>query len=59
MEGVTFSTLGGGGGAVIFSVLEWIMEGAVWFALVLFVCAGHRMEERSYGSASMGLGSRM
>jgi len=29
MEGVTFSTLGGGGGAGIFSVLEWIMKDAI------------------------------
>ena len=29
MEGVTFSTLGGDGGAGIFSVLEWIMKDAI------------------------------
>jgi len=29
MEGVTFSTPGGGGGAGIFSVLERIMKGAI------------------------------
>ena len=47
MEGVKFSTLGGGGGAGMFSALEWIMKGAVW--LVLFVYAGYRAEQRSYG----------
>jgi hypothetical protein len=33
----------------MFSALEWLMKGAVWLVLVLFVCAGYRMEERSYG----------
>jgi hypothetical protein len=28
MEGVTFSTFGGGGGAGMFSALEWIRQGA-------------------------------
>jgi len=39
MEGVTFSTPGGGGGAGIFSALEWIMKGAVWLrAAAVCVC---------------------
>jgi hypothetical protein len=59
MEGMKFSTIGGGGGAGMFSVLEWIMKGTVWFALVLFVGLGYRMEQRSYGRVSRGLGSRI
>jgi len=47
MEGVKFSTFGGGGGAGMFSALEWIMKGAVWLVLLLFVCAGYRMEQQS------------
>ena len=49
MEGMKFSTFGGGGGAGMFSALEWIMKGAVWSVLVLFVYAGYWMEQRSYG----------
>ncbi|MEA1944566.1 MAG: DUF3344 domain-containing protein, partial [Euryarchaeota archaeon] len=49
MQGMEFSTLGGGGGAGMFSALEWIMKGAVWLVLVLFVCVGYFMEQRSYG----------
>ena len=55
MEGVTFSTLGGGGGPGMFSPTEWIMKGAVWFVLVLFVYAGYRVEQRSYGRVRAGL----
>ncbi|PXF58351.1 MAG: hypothetical protein C4B59_13370 [Candidatus Methanogaster sp.] len=46
---------GGGGGAGMFSALEWVMKGAVWLVLLLFVYAGYRMEQRSYGRASRGL----
>ncbi len=55
-EEVKFSTFGGGGGAGIFSALEWVMKGAVWLVLVLFVCAGYRAEQRSYGRVRMGWG---
>jgi hypothetical protein len=30
------------------------MKGAVWFVLVLFVYAGYRAEQRSYGRVSAG-----
>jgi hypothetical protein len=33
----------------MFSALEWIMKGAVWFVLLLFVCTGYWMAQRSYG----------
>ena len=47
---------GGGGGAGMFSALEWIVKGAVWFVLVLFVYAGYRVEQRSYVRVSRGWG---
>jgi hypothetical protein len=49
MEGIKFSTIGGGGGAGMFSLTEWIMKGAVWLVLMLFVGLGYQMEQRSYG----------
>jgi len=39
----------GGDGAGMFSALEWIMKGAVWLVLVLFVGLGYFMEQMSYG----------
>ena len=45
---------GVGGGAGMFSALEWIMKGAVWLALLLFVGVGYRMEQMSYGRVSAG-----
>ena len=60
MQGMKdFLSGGGGGGAGMFSLTEWIMKGAVWLVLLLFVCAGYRMERRSYGRVSRGLGSRI
>jgi hypothetical protein len=55
MDWMTFHTGGGGGGAGMFSALEWVMKGAVWLVLMLFVCAGYRMEQRSYGRMRVGL----
>jgi len=53
MQGMKESlSVGGGGGAGMFSLTEWIMKGAVWLALLSFVCLGYRMEGRSYGRAS-------
>jgi len=52
MQGAKFLTLGGGGGAGMFSLTEWIMKGAVWLMLLFFVCTGYWMEQRSYGRAS-------
>ncbi len=55
MQGMKdFLSGGGGGGAGMFSAIEWIMKGAVWFVLLLFVCAGYRMEQRSYGGRYAG-----
>ena len=54
MQGMEFLTGGGGGGAGMFSALEWIMKGAVWLVLLLFVYTGYRMEQRSYGRVSVG-----
>ena len=56
MQGMKeFFSMGGGGGAGMFSALEWIMKGAVWLALLLFVCIGYFMEQRSYGKVRVGL----
>ena len=44
-----FFTMGKGGGAGMFSLTEWIMKGAAWLVLLLFVGLGYRMEQRSYG----------
>ena len=53
MQGIKeFLTMGGGGGAGMFSLTEWIMKGAVWLVLMLFVGLGYRMEQRSYGLVS-------
>jgi hypothetical protein len=53
MQGIKeFFTMGGGGGAGMFSLTEWIMKGAVWLVLLSFVCLGYRMEQRSYGVVS-------
>jgi hypothetical protein len=50
MQGIKeFFTMGGGGGAGMFSITEWIMKGAVWLVLLLFVGLGYRMEQRNYG----------
>ena len=38
----------------MFSLTEWIMKGAVWVVLLLFVGLGYRMEQRSYGGVSAG-----
>jgi len=54
-----FLSEGGGGGAGMFSALEWLMKGAVWLVLVLFVGLGYRIEKRSYGRVGRGLGSRI
>ena len=55
MQGMKeFLSMGGGGGAGMFSLTEWIMKGAVWLVLLLFVGLGYRMEGRSYGRASWG-----
>jgi subtilase family serine protease len=60
MRGIKeFLSGGGGGGAGMFSLTEWIMKGAVWLVLLFFVCAGYRMEQRSYGRVGVGLGSRI
>jgi len=55
MQGAKFLTFGGGGGAGTFSALEWIMKGACGTMLLLFVYAGYRMEQRSYGRVSAGV----
>jgi len=53
MKGVKeFLSVGGGGGAGMFSLTEWIMKGAVWLVLSSLVCLGYLMEGRSYGRAS-------
>ena len=50
MQGIKeFLSMGGGGGAGMFSLTEWVMKGAVWLVLMLFVCTGYFMEQRSYG----------
>ena len=55
MKGIKeFLSVGGGGDAGMFSLTEWIMKGAVWLVLLLFVCTGYRMEQRSYRGASAG-----
>jgi hypothetical protein len=55
MQGMKeFLSLGGGGGAGMFSLTEWIMKGAVWSVLLLFVCLGYWVEGRSYGRAGRG-----
>jgi subtilase family serine protease len=55
MQGIKdFLSFGGGGGAGMFSLTEWIMKGAVWLVLLLFVCSGYFMEQRSYGRVSGG-----
>ena len=57
MQGMKeFLSGGGGGGAGMFSLTEWVMKGAVWFVLVLFVYAGYRVEQRSYARVR-GVGS--
>ncbi|PXF62209.1 MAG: hypothetical protein C4B59_00945 [Candidatus Methanogaster sp.] len=45
---------GGGGGAGMFSLTEWIMKGAVWLVLLFFVGLGYQMEQRSWGRVSAG-----
>ena len=58
MQGIKeFLSGGGGGGAGMFSLTEWIMKGAVWLVLLLFVGLGYRMEQRSYGRVSEGYAS--
>jgi hypothetical protein len=53
MQGMKeFFTMGGGGGAGMFSLTEWVLKGAVWLVLMLFVGLGYRMEQRSYGRVS-------
>ncbi len=37
----------------MFSLTEWIMKGAVWLVLLLFVGLGYQMEQRSYGRVSV------
>jgi hypothetical protein len=39
-----FLSLGGGGGAGMFSLTEWIMKGVVWSVLLLFVSLGLRRD---------------
>ena len=54
MQGIKeFLSGGGGGGAGMFSLTEWIMKGAVWFVLLLFVCTDTG-EQRSYGGRYAG-----
>ena len=56
MQGMKeFLSMGGGGGAGMFSLTEWIMKGAVWLVLMFFVGLGYRMEQRSYGLVSDGV----
>jgi subtilase family serine protease len=60
MQGMKeFLSFGGGGGAGMFSLTEWIMKGAVWLVLMLFVCTGYFMEQRSYGRVSAGYAGAM
>ena len=60
MQGMKeFLSFGGGGGAGMFSLTEWIMKGAVWLVLMLFVCTGYFMEQRNYGRVGVSLGSRI
>ena len=60
MQGIKdFLSGGGGGGDGMFSLTEWIMKGAVWLVLLLFVGLGYRMEQRSYGRVGVSLGSRI
>lgn len=57
MQGMKeFLSFGGGGGAGMFSLTEWIMKGAVWLVLLLFVCTGYRMEQRNYGRVGVKFG---
>jgi hypothetical protein len=57
MQGMKdFLSFGGGGGAGMFSLTEWIMKGAVWLVLVLFVGLGYRVEQRSYRRVRMSGG---
>ena len=49
-----FLSLGGGGGAGMFSLTEWILKSVVWSVLLLFVGLGYWVEGRSYGRASWG-----
>jgi len=57
MQGMKeFLSFGGGGGAGMFSLTEWIMKGAVWLVLLLFVGCGYRMEQRSSTSHRHRLG---
>ena len=52
MQGIKdFLSEGGGGGAGMFSLTEWIMKGAVGLVLMLCVGLGYRMEQISYGGA--------
>ncbi|MEA1909181.1 MAG: CARDB domain-containing protein [Euryarchaeota archaeon] len=56
MQGMKeFLTLGGGGGAGMFSLTEWIMKSVVWSVLILFVCLGYWVEGRSLGRVNRGL----
>ena len=60
MQGIKeFISGGGGGGAGMFSLTEWVMMGAVWLVLLSFVCIGYWMEQRSYGRVSGGLRIRI
>jgi len=54
MQGMKeFLSVGGGGGAGMFSLTEWIMKGAVWLALLSLVCLGYMIEQRSYEGAKV------
>jgi len=56
MQGMKeFLSMGGGGGAGMFSLTEWVMKGAVWLVLMLFVVLGYRMEQRNYGRVNVAL----
>ena len=59
MRGITELIGSGGGGAGMFSLTEWIMKGAVWLVLLLFVGLGYRMEQRSYGMVSDEVSRRL
>jgi subtilase family serine protease len=59
MQGIKEFLGGGGGGAGMFSLTEWIMKGAVWLVLLLFVGLGYRMEQRSYGRVSDEVSGRL
>jgi hypothetical protein len=55
MQGMKeFLSFGGGGGAGMFSLTEWILKSVVWSVLLLFVGLGYWVEGRSYGRASWG-----